>query len=442
MGYTKEEILEIIEEEDVEFIRLQFTDMFGVMKNVAITVSQLEKALNNQCKFDGSLIEGFARVEESDMYLYPDLDSFTIFPWRPQRGKVARFICDVRRIDGTPFAGDPRYVLKKAIQDAKDMGFDAIAEPECEFFLFESDDEGNPTNITHEKAGYFDVGPADTGENARRDIVLNLEEMGFEVIQSYHEIAPGQHAIVFAGDNALKTADNIVTFRFAVKSIAKRHGLHATFMPKPNYGVNGSGMHMHIELRKDGKNVFADANDENGISKIAYQFMAGIIKHIKGTVAITNPLVNSYKRLVPGYDAPIYIAWSKKNKSSLMCISDVKGDKTRVEIRCPDSAANPYLTLATYIEAGLDGIRNNLELEPQVEDNIFKMDKEEIRERGIEVIPDNLYDAITELKKDEYIKNVLGEHIYKNYTKTKVKEWQHYRTQVTKWEIDQYLGKF
>ena len=306
--YTKEDVIMLVEDEDVEFIRLQFTDMFGTLKNVAITSSQLEKALNNKCMFDGSSIEGFVRIEESDMYLYPDLDTFAIFPWRPQQGKVARLICDVYRPDGKPFEGDPRYILKKEIAKAKELGFEFNVGPECEFFLYHTDDNSQPTTITHEKAGYFDLSPVDYGENARRDMVLTLEDMGFEIEASHHEVAPAQHEIDFKYDEALNTADNIMTFKLTVKTIAKRHGLHATFMPKPKAGINGSGMHTNMSLFKDGKNAFCDAEDKNGLSKEAYYFIGGIMKHINAITAIANPLVNSYNRLIPGFEAPVYIA--------------------------------------------------------------------------------------------------------------------------------------
>lgn len=442
MKYDKQQIMQMVEEEDVEFIRLQFTDMFGRFKNVAITVNQLEKALNNKCMFDGSLIDGFARIEQSDMYLYPDLDTFTIFPWRPQQGKVARFICDVYRPDGTPFEGDPRYILKNVLQEAEDMGYSFEVGPECEFFLFHTDDNGNPTTLTHEKAGYLDIGPVDLGENARRDMVLNLEDMGFEVEQSHHEVSPGQHEIDFKYDNALVTADNIMTFKMTIKSIAKRHGLHATFMPKPKSGINGSGMHLNLSLSKDGKNIFNDENDKNGLSIEAYQFMAGIMKHIKGMTVIANPLVNSYKRLVPGYEAPAYIAWSATNRSLLIRIPASRGENARIELRCPDPTANPYLLFATCLAAGLDGIKNNLMPAPSIDKNIFEMSLKEREGAGIENLPENLCDAIDKFEQDDFIKNVLGEHISSNYINAKKKEWQTYRTQVTEWEIEQYLHEF
>ena len=442
MKYTKQEILDMIEEEDVEFIRLQFTDMFGSLKNVAITVSQLEKALDNKCMFDGSAIDGFTRIEESDMYLYPDLSTFTIFPWRPQQGKVARFICDIHRPDGTPFEGDSRYILKKVLKEAEDMGYTFNVGPECEFFLFHADDYGNPTTLTHEKAGYFDLGPIDLGENARRDMVLNLEEMGFEILKSHHEIAPGQHEIDFKYDDALTTADNIMTFKLTIKSIAKRHGLHATFMPKPKSGINGSGMHINLSLHKDGKNIFCDESDKNGLSKEAYSFIAGIMKHIKGMTIVTNPLVNSYKRLVPGYDAPVYIAWSTTSKSPLIRIPSSQGENTKIELRCPDPAANPYMVLALCLAAGLDGIKNQLVPPENVDVNIFEMTEAKRIEAKIDHLPENLCDAIEKFEEDEFVRNVLGEHISKNYISAKKKEWQEYRTQVTNWEIEQYLHKF
>lgn len=437
--YSKEEIMKLVEEEDVEFLRLQFTDIFGTMKNVAVTSSQLEKALNNECMFDGSSIEGFVRIEESDMYLYPDLNTLEIFPWRPQQGKVARFICDVYRPNKTPFEGDPRYILKKVLQEAKEMGYTFQVGPECEFFLFHTDDNGLPTTITHEKAGYFDLAPLDLGENARRDIVLNLEDMGFIIEASHHEVAPAQHEIDFRYDEALSTADNIMTFKLAVKTIAKRHGLCATFMPKPVYGVNGSGMHTNMSLSKDGRNLFADENDPLGLSREAYNFIAGIMEHIKGMTAITNPLVNSYKRLVPGFEAPVYIAWSATNRSPLIRIPAGRGEGTRVELRSPDPSCNPYLTLAVCLAAGLDGIKRNLNPQKAVDYNIFHMTDEERKKAGIQYLPGTLLEAIEALEQDEFIKNVLGEHIASNYIKAKKAEWLSYRSQVTEWEINQYL---
>lgn len=439
--YTKQDIIRMVEEEDVEFIRLQFTDMFGTLKNVAITSSQLEKALNNECMFDGSSIEGFVRIEESDMYLYPDLDTFVIFPWRPQQGKVARIICDIYTAEKEPFEGDPRYILKKAVEDAANMGYRFDVGPECEFFLFNQDEDGQPTTISTERAGYFDLGPIDLGENARRDMVLTLEDMGYEIEASHHEVAPAQHEIDFRYDEALKTADNIMTFKLAVKTIAKRHGMFASFMPKPKSGINGSGMHVNMSLSKDGKNIFDDPTGELRLSQEAYWFIGGIIKHMKGMTAITNPLVNSYKRLVPGYEAPIYIAWSATNRSPLIRIPATRGSGTRVELRCPDPAANPYLTLAVCLEAGLDGIRNHIEPPQAVTENVFEMRMSQKHELGIESLPADLGEALEELEKDVYIRDVLGRHITEKYSEAKRAEWADYREQVTSWEIDNYLYK-
>lgn len=441
--YTKDDIFKMVEEEDVEFIRLQFTDIFGTLKNIAITSSQLEKALDNKCMFDGSSVEGFVRIEESDMYLYPDYDTFEIFPWRPQQGKVARLICDVYTPDGKPFEGDPRWILKKTIKEANEMGYRFDVGPECEFFLFHTDDNGLPTTLSHEKAGYFDLGPNDLGENIRRDMVLTLEDMGFEIEASHHEVAPAQHEIDFKYDEALKTADNIQTFKMTVKTIAKRHGLYATFMPKPKFGISGSGMHINMSLAtEEGKNIFADENGKIGLSDDAYHFIAGIMKHARGMSAITNPLVNSYKRLVPGYEAPVYIAWSAKNRSPLIRIPASRGNGTRVELRNPDPTANPYLVLALCLAAGLDGIKNKIEVPESVDCNIYEMTPGERRAAGIENMPADLKEAVDCLVADEFLCSVLGEHITTKYVEAKMKEWENYTTRVSQWEIDEYLYKY
>lgn len=440
--YSKNDIIRIVDEEDIEFIRLQFTDIFGTLKNVAITASQLEKALDNRCMFDGSSIEGFVRIEESDMYLHPDLDTFMIFPWRPQQGKVARIICDVYMADGTPFEGDPRYILKKQIEKAKQMGYIFNVGPECEFFLFHLDENGQPTTISHERAGYFDLGPNDLGENARRDMVLTLEDMDFEIEASHHEVAPAQHEIDFKYEEALHTADNIMTFKLAIKTIAKRHGLFASFMPKPKHGVSGSGMHINMSLSKDGVNIFDNEEDKLGLSEEAYYFIGGIMKHMKGMTAITNPLVNSYKRLVPGYEAPVYIAWSAKNRSPLIRIPAARDEGTRIELRSPDSSANPYLALAVCLQAGLDGIRNQIMPPKSVDCNIFQMTEKERIESGIEEIPGTLIEAVSEMEKDPFMKEVLGDHVYEKYIAAKKQEWQDYRSQVTDWELNRYLNQY
>ena len=438
--YSKEDIFRMVEEDDVEFIRLQFTDIFGVLKNVAITSSQLAKALDNKCMFDGSSVEGFVRIEESDMYLYPDYDTFEIFPWRPQQGKVARLICDVYTPDGKPFMGDSRNVLKKVIKEAADMGYLFEVGPECEFFLFHTDDNGQPTTLSHERAGYFDLGPTDLGENVRRDMVLTLEDMGFEIEASHHEVAPAQHEIDFKYDEALITADNIMTFKLTVKTIAKRHGLYATFMPKPKYGINGSGMHVNMSLATmAGKNIFADDSDKLGLSEDAYHFIAGILEHAKGMAAVTNPLVNSYKRLVPGYEAPCYIAWSASNRTDIIRIPASRGAGTRVELRSPDPSTNPYLCLACCLAAGMDGIKNNLPAPDSVDVNLFKSTQEERDALGVKNLPGSLYEALKTMEEDGLVKEVLGEHAYNAFYTSKMQEWDSFRMFVSQWELDEYM---
>ena len=442
MHYSKEDILAMVEENGVKFIRLQFTDILGTLKNVAITDRQLEKALNNHCMFDGSSINGFVRVEESDMYLRPDLDTFVIFPWRPQQGKVARLICDVYMPDGTPFEGDPRYILKKAINKAKDMGYTMNVGPECEFFLFEVDNDGNPTLKTNDKGSYFDLGPIDLGENARRDMTLALEDMGFEIETSHHEVAAGQNEIDFKYADALVTADNIATFKYVVKSSAQRHGLYATFMPKPLHGVNGSGMHINISLIKDGKNAFHNEEDELGLSSVAYNFIAGVLKHIKEICPITNPLVNSYKRLVPDYEAPVYIAWSAKNRSPLIRVPSAREEGTRIELRSPDPSSNPYLVLACLLLAGLEGIKYNLEPPKCIDKNIFDLNREERKRENIESLPESLHEAVAYMQKSDLVKEALGKNTFEYYIRAKEVEWDNYRTQVHQWEITSYLSKY
>ncbi|MGN1006572.1 MAG: type I glutamate--ammonia ligase [Aristaeellaceae bacterium] len=437
--YSKEDIIRLVREGDVEFIRMQFTDIFGQLKNVAITASQIEKAVNNQIMIDGSSIEGFVRIHESDQYLYPDLDSFTVLPWRPQHGKVARLICDVYNPDGTPFVGDPRGVLKRVLKKAADMGYSFNVGPECEFFLFQTDEAGNPTTTTSDEAGYFDLGPLDHGESTRREICLALEQMGFEIEASHHEVAQGQHEIDFKYAEALTAADNIMTFKLAVKTLAQKNGLHATFMPKPVFGINGSGMHTNMSLFKDGKNVFFDPDDSRKLSKEAYSFIAGLLKHVCGMAAITNPLVNSYKRLVPGYEAPCYLAWSASNRSALIRIPAARGQATRVELRCPDPTCNPYLALAVCLAAGLDGIEKGLTPPDEITENIFAMDEATRDAKGIKSLPGSLKAAVDALKADELICEALGDHVVSHYTEGKYAEWDAYRTHVSNWEISKYL---
>ena len=438
-SYTKDDILRMVAENDVRFIRLQFTDIFGTLKNVAITTSQLEKALENKCMFDGSSIEGFVRIEESDMVLRPDLNSFCMFPWRPGPNRVARLICDVYTPDGKPFGGSPRQILKNVLADCAEMGYTLNVGPELEFFLFHTDAEGGPTLKTLDNGGYFDMGPIDLGENARRDMVLTLEEMGFEIEQSHHECARGQHEIDFKYCEALEAADRMMTFKLAVKTIAHRHGLHSTFMPKPVYGIAGSGMHINMSLFKDGTNVFSGPD---GLSREASSFIAGIMKHMKGITAVTNPLVNSYKRLIPEYEAPVYIAWSACNRSPLIRVPSANGLSTRIELRSPDPSANPYLALALVLAAGLEGIRENLDPPPAVDGNIYAMSESALKRKKVERLPENLIAAVGEMKKDPLVRQVLGEHIFTKYIEAKELEWLEYKTQVSRWEIDNYLSKY
>ncbi|MFJ7696609.1 type I glutamate--ammonia ligase [Lysinibacillus fusiformis] len=441
--YTKEDIKRLIEEKNVSFIRLQFTDILGTIKNVEIPVSQLDKAMENKMMFDGSSIEGFVRIEESDMYLYPDLDTFVVFPWTSEKGKVARLICDVYTAKGEPFAGDPRNNLKRILKKMEDMGFSSFnLGPEPEFFLFKLDAKGEPTLEVNDHGGYFDLAPTDLGENCRRDIVLELEEMGFEIEASHHEVAPGQHEIDFKYADAVTACDNIQTFKLVVKTIARKHGLHATFMPKPLFGEAGSGMHFNVSLFKGKENAFYDESTEIGLSSTAMQFMAGVLAHVQGFTAVTNPTVNSYKRLVPGYEAPCYVAWSAQNRSPLIRIPSARGLSTRVEVRSVDPSANPYLAMAVILEAGLEGIRQNLTPPAAINRNIYVMSEEERQANGIENLPAALDDALTLLAKDQVAQAALGEHIYANFKEAKEIEFDMYRTTVHQWERDQYLKMY
>ncbi|MGE7997392.1 type I glutamate--ammonia ligase [Lysinibacillus sp. NPDC093190] len=441
--YTKEDIKRLIEEKNVSFIRLQFTDILGTIKNVEIPVSQLDKALENKMMFDGSSIEGFVRIEESDMYLYPDLDTFVVFPWTSEKGKVARFICDVYTAKGEPFAGDPRNNLKRILKKMEEMGFTSFnLGPEPEFFLFKLDAKGEPTLEVNDHGGYFDLAPTDLGENCRRDIVLELEEMGFEIEASHHEVAPGQHEIDFKYADAITACDNIQTFKLVVKTIARKHGLHATFMPKPLFGEAGSGMHFNVSLFKGKENAFYDESTEIGLSDTAMQFMAGVLAHVQGFTAVTNPTVNSYKRLVPGYEAPCYVAWSAQNRSPLIRIPSARGLSTRVEVRSVDPSANPYLAMAVILEAGLEGIRRNLTPPAAINRNIYVMSDEERKANGIANLPPALDDALALLAQDEVAQAALGEHIYANFKEAKEIEFDMYRTTVHQWERDQYLKMY
>ncbi|KUP06817.1 glutamine synthetase [Bacillus coahuilensis p1.1.43] len=441
--YTREDITRIAQEENVRFIRLQFTDILGTIKNVEIPMSQLEKALDNKMMFDGSSIEGFVRIEESDMYLYPDLDTWVVFPWTAEKGKVARLICDIYKPDGTPFDGDPRSNLKRILKEMEELGFtDFNLGPEPEFFLFKLDAAGEPTLELNDSGGYFDLAPTDLGENCRRDIVLELEEMGFEIEASHHEVAPGQHEIDFKYADAVRACDDIQTFKLVVKTIARKHGLHATFMPKPLFGVNGSGMHCNLSLFKDGENAFFDEKGDLQLSETARQFIAGVIKNATAFTAVTNPTVNSYKRLVPGYEAPCYVAWSAANRSPLIRIPASRGLSTRVEVRSVDPSANPYLAMAVLLRAGLDGIKNGLKAPAPVDRNIYVMNKQEREAEGIADLPATLKEALVNLQNNEVISGALGEHILEHFIEAKEIEWDMFRTQVHPWEREQYMQQY
>lgn len=442
---TREEILKIVEDENIGYFRLQFVDILGHMKNVALPKSQIEKALDGKMMFDGSSIDGFVRINESDMYLIPDYDTFCVLPWRNKKGKgAARIICDVYMSDGvTPFEGCPRVNLKRVLAEAKDLGYTMNVGTEAEFFLFERDEDGMATTITNDVAGYFSLDPEDTGNDCRRDIIETLEEMGFEIEASHHEVAEGQHEINFKYADALAAADNTVTFKWVVKTVAAKHGLHATFMPKPIYGINGSGMHTNQSLfNLDGTNAFFDESDELQLSKVAYQYIAGGLKNARSFAAVTNPLVNSYKRMVPGYEAPVYAAWSASNRSALVRIPASRGISTRTEIRCPDPACNPYLALAMQLNCGLDGVKNELSPPAEVKEDIFEMTSEQMEEKGIKVMPANLKEAIEELRASKIAKDTLGPHIFEKYIVAKETEWDSFRTAVTEWELENYLDVY
>jgi len=439
---AKAQILERVEREKVKFMRLQFTDILGTIKNVEVPDRQFGDALDGKVMFDGSSIEGFVRIEESDMYLRPDLSTFRVFPWASPTGeKVARLICDVYTPDGTPFAGCPRTTLKNVIALAASKGYDMKAGPEAEFFLFQTR-HGEPTTVSHDSAGYFDLSPVDQGEDVRREIVLALEAMGFHVEAAHHEVAPGQHEIDFRYDDVLTTADNVSTFRFVVKNVAIRNGLHATFMPKPIYGRNGSGMHTHMSLFSGHANVFHDPKAPMQLSQTCLHYIGGVLRHAKGFCAITNPLVNSYKRLVPGYEAPTNIAWSEKNRSPLVRVPAGRGADTRIELRMPDPSCNPYLALAVMLRAGLDGIERKVDPGPPVNKNIFEMSRRERRHLRIDELPGNLSEALDELEKDDLIRETLGAHTFEHFLAAKREEWHDYIRHVSPWEVERYLGVY
>lgn len=437
---TKEDVLQQVEENNVKFIRTQFTDTLGMIKSWAIPAEDLESAFENGVMFDGSSIEGFTRIEESDMLLMPDPSTFRILPWRPKEGAVARIIGDVKRPDGKPFEGDPRYVLKRAIDDAAKMGYTMNAGPELEFFLFKLDENGNPTTNLTDQGGYFDFAPLDRAQDVRREIDFALEAMGFKLEASHHEVAPSQHEINFRFGDVLSTADNVVTFKYVAKSIAYHKGYYVTFMPKPLFGVNGSGMHSNQSLMKDGKNAFYDENSKDGLSETAHYYIGGLLEHIREFAAVTNSTVNSYKRLVPGYEAPIYITWSASNRSSLIRIPATRGIGTRIELRCPDPACNPYLAFALMLRAGLYGINNKIEPPEPTNTNIFKLCDDDRSKKCIQSLPGNLKEALDIMKSSKFAKESLGEHVFESFMKAKNAEWDAYKAQVHQWELDNYLS--
>ena len=441
---TKEDILKIIEEQNINFFRIQFCDINGFLKNVAIPRSQIEKALDGKIMFDGSSIDGFARIEESDMYLVPDFNTFVVLPWRNQEGiAAARIICDVHKADGSPFEGCPRGTLKRVLAEAKEMGYTMNVGTEAEFFLFELDEDGLSTTITNDSAGYFSLDPEDTGLNCRREIIETLENMGFEIEASHHEVAEGQHEVNFKYADALECADNTLTFKWVVKSIARKHNLHATFMPKPIFGINGSGMHCNQSLfNLDGSNAFADESDALQLSEVAYQYIAGIIKNARGFAAVTNPLVNSYKRLVPGYEAPVYVAWSASNRSALCRIPATRGLGTRVEVRCPEPTCNPYLAFAMMLNSGLDGVRNKMTPPKSTDQNIFAMTDQEKKDAGIVSMPGSLREALDEFIANPLAKPTFGDHTYEKFIANREIEWDNFRTAVTDWELENYLDVY
>ncbi|WP_440988581.1 type I glutamate--ammonia ligase [Haloarchaeobius baliensis] len=441
----EEAVLEQIEEQNVDFLRLQFTDILGTVKNVSVPASQAEKAFEEGIYFDGSSIDGFVRIQESDMRLEPDPSTFAVLPWRKtEESAAARLICDVMDTSsGEPFPGDPRGVLKRAIARADDMGYDINAAPEPEFFLFEEDEDGRATTKTNDAGGYFDLAPKDLAQDVRRDIIYGLESMGFDIEASHHEVAEGQHEINFTYDDALSTADNVATFRSVVRAIAAEHDLHATFMPKPIPRINGSGMHTHISLFQNGENAFHDDDDEFNLSETAKQFTAGILEHAPAITAVSNPTVNSYKRLVPGYEAPVYVAWSDRNRSALIRKPAARVPAaSRIEARFPDPSCNPYLAFAALIHAGLDGIEQDLDCPEPVRENIYEFDEAKREEYGIETLPTNLGEAVDALEADEVIADALGEHVYEKFTEAKRAEFKEYLVDVSEWEIDRYLEKF
>ncbi len=437
--------LERAEKEQVRNISLQFTDVVGVLKNVSIPVERLEESVRFGVWFDGSSIEGFARIAESDMFLVPDLNTFAVIPWERGDETTARAICWVFGPGGEPFPGDPRGVLARGVEEARELGYIFNTGPELEFFLFKAEGEGFPVTDPHDRAGYFDLS-TDTGSDVRKQMVKTLRELGIVVEASHHEVAAGQHEIDFEYDTALASADKAVTLRYALKAIAHRNNLHATFMPKPIFGTAGNGMHVHQSLfTLDGNTAFADLKDEYGLSDIAKHFIAGQLHHARGMCAVLSPLVNSYKRLVPGYEAPVYISWARVNRSALIRVPRINPKRikaTRIELRCPDPSCNPYLAFAVMLKCGLDGIKKKMPLPEPVEENLYHFDEKELARRQIRVLPGSLEEALAELQKDTVVQEALGEHVYERFLEAKKQEWDAYRMYVSQWELDRYLEVF
>jgi len=435
---AKEYVLKTAKEQDVKFIRLWFTDILGFLKNVAITVEELEGALEDGIGFDGSSIEGFARIDESDMVAKPDPLTFCMLPWRPKEHSVARMFCDILRPGGEPFEGDPRYVLKRSLERAADLGYTFYVGPELEYFYFQNAE----SPITLDQGGYFDMTPTEMVTDMRRDTILALDEMGIGVEFSHHEVSPSQHEIDLRYTDALSMADNVMTYRLVVKQVAQQFGVYATFMPKPIFGVNGSGMHVHQSLFKGDRNAFFAKDDEYHLSKIGKCYVAGLLKHAPEITAITSQWVNSYKRLIPGYEAPVYVSWARRNRSDLIRIPEYQPGKenaTRVEFRSPDPACNPYLAFAVMLTAGLEGIEKEYELPAPVEENVFEMSEEERHRRGIWTLPGDLFEAIQLTERSQLVRKALGDHVFFTFIKNKKIEWDLYRTQVTDYELRRYL---
>jgi len=439
---TMEEVLEAARQERVRFLRLQFTDILGAIKNVEVPEPQFRRALEGRVVFDGSALEGHFRTQEADMALLPDPATFRVFPWEDRRGKVARLICDVRLPDGSPFPGCPRSALKNVVRQAAELGYSLSVASEVEFFLFLRAGEGKPLPATHDVGGYFDLAPVDSGEEARRDMVSTLERMGFRVEGAHHEVAPGQHEIDFKPAEVVEAADTISTCRFVVRKIALEHGLHATFMPKPLFGRNGSGLHLYQALMKEGTNAFFDEKGAYGLSSVALHYIGGILEHARGMVLITNPLVNSYKRLVPNYEAPTHVAWSEVNRSPLVRVSTRRGEGSLCEIRLPDPSCNPYLCLAAILSAGLDGIRRKLDPGPPVNKDIMSLSRREMGRLGVHMLPGDLSEAVRAFEKDRFLQAALGPYIAGHMIRAKRQEWQEYIGQVHPWELDRYLAYY